>query len=207
MDKKNELMNILRAELTLLTKDILQNIHQKDVAELYTATQSLFEKMAAIKALSKQLEASEVLDIVNLENKKIVEKESNLSQEDKQQTTAFDKSVKPAANPYKELQNLSFTPKSNKQENENLTEVKIPKTTTAIKKMSIGLNDRIAFVKNLFEGDEQAFAETIEKLNAFERYEDALSFIYKSVKPKYNQWKNKDEYEFRLIQLLELKFA
>ena len=81
------------------------------------------------------------------------------------------------------------------------------KSSMRLKKMSIGLNDRISFIKHLFAGDSEYYSFVINKLNAFENYEDALRFINLEIKPQYNDWEGKDEYEFRLLQLLELKFA
>ncbi len=216
MDKKIELTNILRAELTLLTKDILQNIHQKDVNDLYKASRKLYEKMAAIQLLSGQLEEAELLAIINeIPSQEKVEEAPVTPEKSKQAVEKeSDEIIKKETNPYKDLQHLSFSPKGQKDVQENRgvshetkeSSFKKPEKISG-KKMNIGLNDRIAFINNLFNGDQQAYADTIEKLNNFDSYEAALSYIYKEVKPRYNQWEAKDEYEFRLIQLLELKFA
>ena len=72
--------------------------------------------------------------------------------------------------------------------------------------IQIGLNDRIAFVKNLFEGNQGDFNRVVSQLNTFKTEKEAKKFINKMVKPDYN-WKDKEEYEERFISLVERKFA
>lgn len=71
--------------------------------------------------------------------------------------------------------------------------------------IQIGLNDRIAFVKHLFEGSQEDFNRVLSQLNSFKTEKEAKSFLNKFVKPDYN-WVNKEEYENRLITLIERKF-
>ena len=59
----------------------------------------------------------------------------------------------------------------------------------------------------MFKGDADTYTSFIDKLNAFDSYEDALQFINQEIKPLFDNWDGLDEYEFRLLQLLELKFA
>ena len=71
--------------------------------------------------------------------------------------------------------------------------------------IQVGLNDRIAFVKHLFDGSQEDFNRVISQLNSFKTEKDAKKFINKLVKPDYN-WSNKEEFEERLINLVERKF-
>jgi len=71
--------------------------------------------------------------------------------------------------------------------------------------LQIGLNDRIAFVKHLFEGSQEDFNRVISQLNTFNSEKEAKSFLNKMVKPDYN-WDAKEEFEERLIGLIERKF-
>jgi len=229
------LENILRAELTLLSKQILQDIHKKDIKELYRAVRKLHEKMAAIKILSEQLTDEEIIAIVNKEvtdNAPIETKKQE--EEPPKPTDTIEEIMTPEETKiietpkterqkvddiFKEVANISFVKKektpttesqisSNNVKKNHVNETKStskPSTATS-KDISIGLNDRIAFINNLFDGDAKAFNETIDKLNNCHSYENALQLIYNDIKPKYNNWDNKDQYEFRLLQLLELKF-
>ncbi|HFS67622.1 MAG TPA: hypothetical protein ENK67_05360 [Flavobacteriia bacterium] len=206
MNQKTELANILRAELTLLTKDILQNIHQKDISDLYNATRQLYEKMAAIQVLSEQLkpeELKELLQPVKTDKNTLVEETPNTEIPDqKKPNTVKD-------DPYKKVNNLNFVPKEETQKTRSASTPHQSKKQVQpkLKKINIGLNDRIAFIKHLFDNDQETYKTFIDQLNAFESYEDALRFINQDIKPQYNNWDGKDEYEFRLLQLLELKFA
>lgn len=71
--------------------------------------------------------------------------------------------------------------------------------------LQIGLNDRIAFVKHLFEGNQADFNRVLSQLNTFSDEAQAKHFINTVVKPDYN-WSDKTEYEERLISLIERKF-
>lgn len=71
--------------------------------------------------------------------------------------------------------------------------------------LQIGLNDRIAFVKHLFDGNLADFNRVLSQLNSFETESQAKDFINNILKSDYN-WSEKIEYEERLIQLIERKF-
>lgn len=72
--------------------------------------------------------------------------------------------------------------------------------------IQIGLNDRIAFVKHLFNGDAADFNRVVSQLNTFETEKEAKKFINKTVKPNYN-WVEKEEYETRFFEIVERRFA
>lgn len=72
--------------------------------------------------------------------------------------------------------------------------------------IQIGLNDRIAFVKNLFEGNQGDFNRVVSQLNTLKTEKEARKFINKMVKPDYN-WTDKEEYEERFMSIIERKFA
>ena len=72
--------------------------------------------------------------------------------------------------------------------------------------LQVGLNDRIAFVKHLFDGSQEDFNRVWSQLNSFKSESEAKNFISKLVKPDYD-WSEKEEFEQRLIDLIERKFA
>tara|TARA_R110002049_G_scaffold19876_8_gene73972 strand:- start:1573 stop:2412 length:840 start_codon:yes stop_codon:yes gene_type:complete len=72
--------------------------------------------------------------------------------------------------------------------------------------IQIGLNDRIAFVKNLFEGSQEDFNRVISQLNTFKTEKEAKKFINKMVKPDYD-WSKQEELENRLLDIVERRFA
>lgn len=72
--------------------------------------------------------------------------------------------------------------------------------------IQVGLNDRIAFVKNLFEGDQENYNRVISQLNTFKTEKEAKKFIVKMVKPDYN-WDSHEELEDRFMEIVSRKFA
>ena len=72
--------------------------------------------------------------------------------------------------------------------------------------IQIGLNDRIAFVKNLFDGSQEEFNRVVSQLNTIKTEKEAKKVINKMVKPDYN-WSEQEEYEARFMALVERKFA
>lgn len=73
------------------------------------------------------------------------------------------------------------------------------------KNIQIGLNDRIAFVKNLFDGSQEDFNRVVSQLNSFKTEKEAIKFINKMVKPDYN-WSEQEEFEARFMEIIQRKF-
>ena len=71
--------------------------------------------------------------------------------------------------------------------------------------IQIGLNDRIAFVKNLFGGSQEDFNRVVSQLNSFKTEKEAKKFINKMVKPDYN-WAENEDIEQRFMSIVERKF-
>ena len=72
--------------------------------------------------------------------------------------------------------------------------------------IQIGLNDRIVFVKNLFDGSQEDFNRVVSQLNTYATEKEAKKFLNKMVKPDYD-WSNQEELETRFIEIIERKFA
>ncbi|MGY0407683.1 MAG: hypothetical protein ACWIPJ_04925 [Polaribacter sp.] len=72
--------------------------------------------------------------------------------------------------------------------------------------IQIGLNDRIAFVKDLFNGSQEDFNRVISQLNTLKTEKEAKKFVDKMVKPDYN-WSEHEDLEIRFTSLILRKFA
>ncbi|WP_452230483.1 hypothetical protein [Lacinutrix sp. MEBiC02404] len=72
--------------------------------------------------------------------------------------------------------------------------------------LQIGLNDKIAFIKHLFDGKNEDYERVISQINTSESFADAQNFIQNMVKPDYNNWIGKEDVEARLLELIESKF-
>jgi hypothetical protein len=78
---------------------------------------------------------------------------------------------------------------------------------TLIKGINVGLNDRIAFVKHLFNGSNEDYNRVMSQLNSFDSLEEAQDFVENMVKPDYNKWEGKEDYAQRFMNLVEKKFV
>lgn len=74
------------------------------------------------------------------------------------------------------------------------------------KGINIGLNDRMAFVKHLFDGSTSDYNRVLSQLNTIKSKEEAFNFVSNIVKPDYNDWEGKEEYESRFLAIVEKKF-
>lgn len=72
---------------------------------------------------------------------------------------------------------------------------------------NIGLNDKLAFIKHLFDGKSEDYERVMSQLNSFDSFIDAQDFLINIVKPDYNNWKNKEETEERFLEILESRFS
>jgi len=75
------------------------------------------------------------------------------------------------------------------------------------KTITFGLNDRIAFEKQLFAGSSEDLNRVVSQLSTFDTFEEAQNFIDDMVKPDYDNWEGKDEYVTRFMEIVEKKFA
>ena len=74
------------------------------------------------------------------------------------------------------------------------------------KGISIDLNDRIAFTKHLFGNDPEDYNRVLNQLITFNTFYETRDFIRDMVKPDYNNWEGKEEYEERFMEIIEKKF-
>lgn len=85
-----------------------------------------------------------------------------------------------------------------------------PKTVSLNDKLSKGieidLNDRIAFVKHLFGNSNEDYNRVLNQLITFDNFRETRNFIEEMVKPDYNDWKGKDDYADRFMDIIEKKF-
>lgn len=72
--------------------------------------------------------------------------------------------------------------------------------------LNIGLNDKIAFIKHLFEGKNEDYERVLSQLKTINSFEEASHLINDIVKPDYNNWEGKEEFETRFLAIVEGKF-
>lgn len=93
---------------------------------------------------------------------------------------------------------------------ETLTEEKENKPKSLNDKLSksiaIDLNDRIGFVKHLFNNSNEDYNRVLSQLNSFNNFYETKTFIDEMIKPEYNNWEGKDDYANRFMEIVEKKF-
>ncbi|WP_027394670.1 hypothetical protein [Aquimarina latercula] len=72
--------------------------------------------------------------------------------------------------------------------------------------INIGLNDRLAFIKHLFDGSSTDYNRVLSQLNTLNSKSGAKQFIKNMVKPDYNNWQGKEEYEERFMEIVTNKY-
>ncbi|MGV6831876.1 MAG: hypothetical protein ACWA5P_10020 [bacterium] len=113
-------------------------------------------------------------------------------------TVTFTTELEDLAKDYQELP--IFERVSENEENKSLNE------RLKGNQLNIGLNDRIAFIKHLFGGSDKDYHRVISQLNTVANLKDAENFIQSVIKPDYNDWYGKEEYEERFMEIISSKF-
>ena len=72
--------------------------------------------------------------------------------------------------------------------------------------ITIGLNDKIAFIKHLFNGSSEDYDRVLSQLNTANTFKEVSQLIQTIIKPDYNNWEGKEDYEERFMGIIESKF-
>ncbi|HWR95020.1 MAG TPA: hypothetical protein VN192_07455 [Flavobacterium sp.] len=75
------------------------------------------------------------------------------------------------------------------------------------KGFTVGLNDRIAFIKHLFANNTEDYNRVISQIMTFDTIDEVNDFINDMVKPDYNNWLGKEDYAMRFMELIEKRFS
>lgn len=100
-----------------------------------------------------------------------------------------------------------FEPVS-KSENESIKDNKKSLNDKLKRKdLVVDLNDRLAFIKHLFNGKSKDYERVISQISTSNSFKEATHLIQEIIKPDYNGWTGKEEYEERFMELIESKFS
>ncbi len=72
--------------------------------------------------------------------------------------------------------------------------------------LTIGLNDKLAFIKHLFDGESEDYERVLSQVNTSETFGEARLLIQDIIKPDYNHWEGKEVFEARFMEIIESKF-
>lgn len=229
------MMKKLREELVKLSTEIITAKEDVELVELYNKARIIYEKLAVLKFIEEKLNDVQVdvsKNVVASRFEKVANAvlsgntsvpESNPHDEDIM-TPGMD-TIKDIVSemPTETALDQIFAefvakPDFMKNDKENLAPLKedikqgqanLPKSLNDRlgKDFQIGLNDKLAFVKHLFNNSMEDYTRVLSQLNTIDTEERSIAFINNMVKPEYNNWEGKDEYEARLITLIERRFA
>ncbi len=225
----------LREELIKLSTEIITTREDQDLVVLYEKARSIYERLAVLKFIDEKLSDVEVdvsKNVVASRFEKVANAvlsgnisvpESNPHEEDimtpGMETIKDMVSEMPAETALEQVfAEFVAKPEVVKNDKDELTpaekQIKTGKEnkTKSLndklgKDMQVGLNDRLAFVKHLFNGSMEDYTRVLSQLNTIDTEERSIAFIKNMVKPEYNHWEGKEEYETRLMALIERRFA
>lgn len=186
----------IKNELTLLAHKILsQSLENADFSILKQETKALYERIIIAEYLQK-----------NTPNQPLPNEVKGFAQAVKA-PTINDTFQKKQATTLDEI--LSQVPNDPVFEEKNQLKENITKTLNDVvgsQTIQFGLNDRIAFISHLFDGSEADFTEGINALNKIHSGVEAMRFIQERIKPVFNNWAGKEEYEERFVNIVMRKF-
>lgn len=227
----------LKEELVKLSTDIITSRDMNELNDMYDAAKNLYEKLAVLKFIDEKLKDIEIDVSKNVIAAKFESManavlnantsvpESNPHQEDIITHPGMD-TIKDMVSemPTEEIPVdevlAEFLGKPNYVKNDK--ELFMPPKQNGIKKeaatkslndklvgqqIKVDLNNRLAFVKHLFNGSTEDYNRVLSQLSTIDTEERSMAFINNMVKPDYNNWLGKEEYEERLISLIERRFA
>ncbi|MCK5441109.1 MAG: hypothetical protein KAJ23_04380 [Maribacter sp.] len=223
----------LKEELIKMSTDIITSRDLNEITELYEASKNLYEKLAVLKFIEEKLNDIQVdvsKNVIAAKFEKMANEvlnanssvpESNPHEEDiitpgmqtiKDMVSEMPNNVDEVLAEFMEKSDLMKDdreilgfPKEDLGQKE--TKVKSLNDKLADKELKVDLNNRLAFVKHLFDNSTEDYNRVLSQLNTIDTEERSMAFIENMVKPDYNNWEGKEEYEGRFMALIERKFS
>lgn len=224
----------LKEELVKMSTDIITSRGLEDIPELYEAAKNLYEKLAVLKFIDEKLNDIEIDVSKNVIAAKFEKMANSVMNENKSvpESNPHDEDIIiPGMDTIKEMVSempteaevdqvfAEFVAKPELMKNDKdmvSPEMKKNGHKEASKSLNdrlinkeliVGLNDRLAFVKHLFNDSTEDFNRVISQLNTIDSEERSIAFVENMVKPDYDQWTGKEEYEIRFINLITRRFS
>ncbi len=226
----------LKEELIKLSTDIITSRDMNEITDMYEASRVLYEKLAVLKFIDEKLTDIKIdvsKNVIAEKFEKMANQvlnansgvpESNPHQEDimiKGMDTIKDMVSEmplPSGSNSEVLDDFLGSPNvmkndkdyfmpSEESEVKKEPHVKSLNDTLNGKEIKVDLNNRLAFVKHLFNGSTADYNRVLSQLATIDSEERSIAFITNMVKPDYNNWEGKEEYEERFMSLIERRFS
>lgn len=226
----------LKEELIKLSTDIITSRDMNEITDMYEAARALYEKLAVLKFIDEKLTDIEIdvsKNVIAAKFEKMANAvlndntgvpESNPHQEDIITHPGMDTikdmvSEMPTEEPADEVladflgkpqlmkndKDYFMPPKENEERKETVTKSLNDKLNG--KEIKVDLNNRLAFVKHLFNGSTEDYNRVLSQLSTIDTEERSIAFIENMVKPDYKNWEGKEEYTERFMELIERRFS
>jgi len=101
-------------------------------------------------------------------------------------------------------QDLSFEPKEKVSTQKEIIKERLNDKFS--KGLQIDINDRLTFIKHLFNKRPNEYQRAISQISTLQSWNQAKVFILEMVKPDYDNWKGKELYEERFLKIIENNF-
>jgi len=198
------MLNPIKKELIRLAHEILGQNDSLNTQELLEKVQQLYKQLILIEYFegqetstdSSQAEVPPLMETIN-------EMVTEMPLE--QESAAIEDLFASVTNPvFIKKEEEKEQPASSKTIPDN----SLPKNLNDFlgKGIQIGLNDRLAFIKNLFEGSAEDYQRVLSQVQTYSDWEEAQLFIQEMIKPDYNNWEGKEEFEIRFLKCIETNF-
>ena len=187
-------------EISLIQKILLEqketdkNLWKYQQAQINDVIESLTEKSAKAKSKNENLEVAPMMETIKNIVTEMPEPETYEKLFEKiEETPVFIAKQKEVSNKNKVLKvNLD-------EERENIND-------QFAKTLSIDLNDRLAFIKHLFNDDKINYERVISQIITFESWSEVSKFLNTQVKIEYDNWEGKEEVVDRFLYILKNNF-
>ena len=198
------MLNPIKKELERLAHEILAQKETANTRSLLEQVQALYKQLILLEhyepqSKTQEVQTSEVAPVMDTINELVTE----LPLEE--ESAAIEDLFASVANPVFVKKETEVKQESNFEEKESH---EAPRNLNDVlgKGIQIGLNDRLAFIKNLFDESAEDYQRVISQVQTFGSWEEAQTFIEHMIKPDYNHWEGKEAFELRFLKCLESNF-
>jgi len=224
----------IKMALNAWAEKVLKDQAQWDTDQVHQAIQKLYELSVCQKILMEdsapttdlwkrqQVELSSVLEaLTGTSNTKKEDKEDEFEVPPMMETIKNMVTEMPEPENYERLFEAVkkppvFVPKNTEESESTPIDLAYTLTETEERKnlndqfaqsLSIDLNDRLAFIKHLFEENVSAYQAVISQIVTYSTWDEVDEFIQTKVKVEYPHWKDKEDLEARFMTTLQNNFS
>lgn len=211
--------NKIFQELCRIAKEILENSDESNFQKVYDQTLSLLEQLILIKNsegfsedfwLELKSKYDMEIDFIHVNEKGVIDEDfSDSLSQSRNSTIETNKETPDTKNFEAEIEISSNFDLDNKIKEDSTPQKEVIKerlNDRFSKGLQIDLNDRLAFIKHLFNKNTNDYQRAISQISTFQDWNQAKAFILEMVKPDYDNWKGKELYEERFFKIIENNF-